>query len=111
MFSVPSLSDRNRGSLRTRLHRFLVHYYRILVPCAFFLLDWAGIRAHWRHYSHLPLFGPPRHLADIWWHLPAMLALSFVVDLPSPSRRARREAFNDAHADKNDADKPITLGL
>jgi hypothetical protein len=40
-----------------------------------------------------------------------MLALSFIVHLESPRRRARREAFNDAHADKNDADKPITLGL
>jgi hypothetical protein len=92
------------------LYRFLARFYQILVPCAFFLLDWAGVT--WHRSSPLPLFGPPRQLADVWWHLPAYLAFAFVYFRRLDSQRRTRQARQDASDDdRDDGDEPITLGL
>lgn len=70
-----------------------------------FMFDWAGCRGT-RAY---PPFGAPRHLADIWWHLPAYLVFVALYVMFRTRRDARAPIENKD--DEDDGDKPITLGL
>ena len=49
--------------------------------------EWAGVT--W-HYRRIPTLGPPRHLHDIWWHLPLWIIVPMVLDQWDLLRRRRR---------------------
>lgn len=47
--------------------------YSIISGVLLFLMEWAG----WR--GRFAVWGDPRPLNEIWWHLPELVALVFVV--------------------------------